>query len=538
MFDVHVLAAEQKVCITFVTYVLMFASHRKRVREQVLDAMEVVKADAQEGLVSDSPGSMEFRKKLKTDASQLTKMVKISREPRKPPAGKDSQRSGATGASFNKDVGQDNGANVVKAQHRIGSLFKRAQNPPVDITEYLASFDSAVACEDKMRACDWEDLAFARILRGYEGAEEGNAAEKWKRHVGAICLHKNTRTDFYKRAFMCLPEVESRFQGRSSYEQEQILGKMEAEYGQWKGKMKFVVAARSKLLELFNKFGATIFINPFWTVDNLHQNRQSKEFGVFFNLLLDELPKEDELTVNLARYEPSREAALGILRAIDVEIASEVEALLDEEIGDYGRLCQELEADVLLLHCPVKTLGSRAFCCSNSFGQWHDRVIGVEVLCECAAQQEERNWRRSEWQGFGSRTPTRAQIVLGAKEKKVSSHGSAHGTFGSRTRVQCQKPQDGQWFTLFTVQAAVGPVCSAPMRKKIGVPLEVEGELASESVVEPASSINRGRKRDVCAIDRQLDADFSWLNLAPIPLTRFQECNVCWTGLQGAFAIN
>ncbi|KAJ6499650.1 hypothetical protein C8R47DRAFT_1258842 [Mycena vitilis] len=336
MFDVHVLAAEQKVCVIFVTYVLMSASHRKHVREWVLDAMEVVKADAQEGLVGDSPGSMEFRKQLKTDASQLTKM--------------------------NKDVGQDNGANVVKAQHRIRSLFKRAQDAPVDITEYLASFDSAAAREDKMRACDWEDLAFARILRGYKGAEEGNTAEKWTAAVKHLFMEEDTTSNSkimktLKRAISKADDSselilvqEKACRGHmfaQEYEngvlQEGIHACLRSRVG-FKGDL---LTNRSRFLERWklNMFGATIFIDPFWTVDNLHQNRRSKEFGVFFNLLLDELPKEDELTVNLGRYEPSHEAALGILRAIDVEIASEVEMLLDEEIGDYGRLCQELKAD-------------------------------------------------------------------------------------------------------------------------------------------------------------------------------------------------
>ncbi|KAJ7684853.1 hypothetical protein DFH06DRAFT_1118510 [Mycena polygramma] len=386
------------------------ARKRASARDRVLDALKTIKEDSLVGLAGDSPGSLEFRTKLRDDAKQLTKMAKQARQPRNPPAVSKDKDASKAGQAEPSD--QNNGKNVASAQKRIGSLFKRAEEPPVSMEEYIDFLTSG----DETKPLQKEDVAFAMILRGYDGdqgkeawtaalqplfmtsdssnvqlmrsLEEAEAeiedddlarlilvqekfirdqetiskTEGWSfRMVQTITalrfantwkhMEKSAKTDFYKDAFLALPDISADLGDEN---REDGFARMKGKYEKWMGRMKFVVAARAKLLQAYDKihgcltaaqFGPMIFLDPFWTVPNLHQHKRSAEFGIMFKLLMEQLPVDDGLTINLKRYETSVEAAYGILEAVDAGMSKEVKKLLQVQLDEYGKLCQELEAE-------------------------------------------------------------------------------------------------------------------------------------------------------------------------------------------------
>lgn len=86
----------------------------------------------------------------------------------------------------------------------------------------------------------------------------------------------------------------------------------------------------------------SILVDPFWSISNMHQNKRSPEFGVLMELLLHHPlpidPDAEGQAINLARYRSSRRAVLGILTAMDEDLATKAKELIRTIPDEYHRL--------------------------------------------------------------------------------------------------------------------------------------------------------------------------------------------------------
>ncbi|KAJ7081477.1 hypothetical protein C8R43DRAFT_1142977 [Mycena crocata] len=95
---------------------------------------------------------------------------------------------------------------------------------------------------------------------------------------------------------------------------ELVKGTYQKEYDAWYAKFKRLITARNKLFAVYDLFGLSVMLDPFWSPSNLHEHRRSSHFATVFKLLFESNlpndPDDEDVLINKSRYKGTTEAQL------------------------------------------------------------------------------------------------------------------------------------------------------------------------------------------------------------------------------------
>ncbi|KAJ7437124.1 hypothetical protein B0H11DRAFT_1936227 [Mycena galericulata] len=246
-----------------------------------------------------------------------------------------------------------------KAEKRLGEIMNKGAYPPIDSQEFLEMLKNPIHGE----RAELENAALVHLLRGYDGTSGSTAwaltagfglseAELRTKHilehvsVAAFGLDwisitgensNREKSAFYISAYQDLKEHRDFFAALTPGEREsQMQNDHKASYWEWRRKLEPQITARNRYVEMYQavnafghaffscsaviQFGPPLFLDPFWSVENLTNNARTKEFPLLLSLLYQNIPRDPDdadQTVTQSRHAGSKKALQGTIRCIN-----------------------------------------------------------------------------------------------------------------------------------------------------------------------------------------------------------------------------
>ncbi|THV00322.1 hypothetical protein K435DRAFT_854797 [Dendrothele bispora CBS 962.96] len=95
-----------------------------------------------------------------------------------------------------------------------------------------------------------------------------------------------------ERLFQTDPEFAGDFMGLNDEERREKTGLMQDELKLFKKRMEPITRARNRVLWVYRKYGFGVFLDPFWSIHGLQQNRRTTAFKDVLETCLEEIPDD------------------------------------------------------------------------------------------------------------------------------------------------------------------------------------------------------------------------------------------------------
>ncbi|KAJ7493382.1 hypothetical protein B0H11DRAFT_2228157 [Mycena galericulata] len=142
------------------------------------------------------------------------------------------------------------------------------------------------------------------------------------------------KSTFYVSAYQDLEDHRDFFAALTPGEREsQMQNDHKASYWEWRRRLEPQITARNRYVEMYQEFGPPIFLDPFWSVQNLTNNARTKEFPLLLSLLYQNIPRDPEdtdQTVTQSRHAGSKKALQGTIRCINRKLWHFLRDFLEE----------------------------------------------------------------------------------------------------------------------------------------------------------------------------------------------------------------
>ncbi|KAJ7759196.1 hypothetical protein B0H16DRAFT_1534747 [Mycena metata] len=153
------------------------------------------------------------------------------------------------------------------------------------------------------------------------------------------------RTRYYEAVFAELDDNVAAFQDLDPVGRQNLISTTyKTSFNNWKKRCRRQeIASRNRMYKLYHAIGPHMVLEPLWCTQLLHENRTSTHFASIFDSFLANIPfdpNNEKLSIAMNRYPDNWAATVGVLHALDKDLALHFVAFMDRcpsKVGESRR---------------------------------------------------------------------------------------------------------------------------------------------------------------------------------------------------------